>query len=99
MITVDVDPELQQRMPNCRGTRVTITQAEGMSNSWRVDAPRGHSSRGGATWEGLSEKWHDGLPECDVDRVISLGRGLDELEDVTVLAGAFQKIPITGDTG
>lgn len=91
MITVDVDPELQQRMPDGRGARVTISQADGRSNSWRVDAPRGHSSRGGATWEGLSEKWHDGLPECDVDRIIALGRGLDELEDVTILTGAFRK--------
>ena len=91
MITVDVDPELQQAMPNGRGARVTISQADGRSYSWRVDAPRGHSSRGGATWEGLSEKWHDGLPECDVDSILALGRGLDELEDVTILAGAFRK--------
>jgi len=91
MITVDVDPELQRDQPNGRGARVTITHRNGASSSARVDAPRGHSSRGGATWEGLSQKWHDGLPECDVDRIISLGRGLDDLDDVSILTGAFRK--------
>jgi 2-methylcitrate dehydratase PrpD len=91
-IAVDVDPELQEKQPNGRGARVTISLKDGATYSALVDAPRGHSQRGGASWSGLRDKWNDGLPDVDVDKVLSLGRDLDSLEDVTNLTEAFRKL-------
>jgi 2-methylcitrate dehydratase PrpD len=91
-IAVEVDPELQEKQPNGRGARVTISLKDGAAYSSLVDAPRGHSARGGASWPGLLEKWNDGLPDVDVDKVLRLGRELDDVEDVTSLTEAFRKI-------
>jgi 2-methylcitrate dehydratase PrpD len=88
-ITTGVDPDLERELPNGRGARVTITTAGGSTFSHRVDWPRGHSRRGGVTWADLSEKWHEGLPEYDVDRMLALAQGLDELDDVNELSNAF----------
>lgn len=88
-ITLGVDPGLQRDQPDGRGANVTITTAGGKTFSHRVDHPRGHSLRGGVTWPELSAKWRDGLPQYDVDRMLSLAQGLDELEDVNELADAF----------
>jgi 2-methylcitrate dehydratase PrpD len=88
-ITVGVDPGLERDLPDGRGSNVTITTARGSTFSRRVDWPRGHSRRGGVTWPELSEKWRDGLPGYDVDGMLVLGRSLDDLDDVRVLADAF----------
>jgi len=37
----------------------------------------------------LAEKWHGGLPEYDVDSMLALARGLDDVEDVKDLTDAF----------
>jgi 2-methylcitrate dehydratase PrpD len=89
-ITVGVDPELERDFPNGRGANVAVTTTAGSSFSHRVDWPRGHSRRGGVTWSDLSEKWHDALPECDIDRLIAIARGLDDLDHVRVLIDAFR---------
>ncbi len=88
-ITVGVDPDIQREAPLGRGSNVTIALADGARVSHRVDAPRGHSKRGRISWEDLGEKWHGGLPDCDVNKMIALARGLENLEDVRELAGAF----------
>ena len=88
-ITLGVDPGLQQDQPDGRGAKVTITTRTGSTVSQRVDWPRGHSRRGGVNWADLSEKWHDGLPQYDVDKILALAQGLDELGDVNELAEAF----------
>jgi len=86
---VGVDPGLNRDQPEGRGANVTITTTGGASQSHRVDAPRGHSARGGASWDDLHDKWRGGLPDCDVDRMVSLAQRLEHLEDATVLADAF----------
>ena len=58
--------------------------------STRVEHPRGHSRRGGLTWEELAGKWHEGLPECDVGKMLALAQRLDEIEDVTEFLDAFR---------
>jgi len=59
-----------------------------------LDAPRGHALRGGVTWADPYAKWQDGLPACDVDRMLSLARRLADVEDVRILASAFtQALP------
>ena len=68
---------------------MTITTANGSTVSRRVDYPRGHSRRGGVAWSDLSGKWHDGLPEYDVDRMLALAQRLEDLDDVNELSGAF----------
>jgi 2-methylcitrate dehydratase PrpD len=88
-VTVGVDPDLNRGQPNGRGAQVTITTADGSTVSRRIDHPRGHSRRGGVTWSDLSAKWHEGLPECDIERVVALAQRLDELDDVNVLADAL----------
>jgi 2-methylcitrate dehydratase PrpD len=88
-ITVGVDPDLDRELPDGRGANVAITTSTGAMFSRRVDWPRGHSMRGGVTWPDLAEKWNDALPGCDVGRALALARGLDELEDVSVLCDAF----------
>ena len=89
-ISVGVDPGLERDHPNGRGANVSITTVRGSTVSCRVDWPRGHSQRGGVTWSDLSEKWHDGLPECDVDRMLTLAQRLEDLEDVNDLSDAFR---------
>ena len=44
--------------------------------------PRGHSLRGGVSWSDLAGKWRDGLPDCDVGKMISLAQRLEDLEDI-----------------
>ncbi len=88
-IAVGVDPELEREYPNGRGSKVTIATRTGATYSRRVDWPRGHSRRGGASWEDLSAKWHDALPDQDVERMLALAQGLDELPDVRTLSDAF----------
>ncbi len=75
--------------PEGRGSNVTIVTSSGTNDSCRIDAPRGHSTRGGVTWSDLSEKWTDGLPGHDVARMIALTRRLEELDDVNELVLAF----------
>jgi len=87
-ITVGVAPDLQRDQPDGRGAKVDITVTSGVGFTHRVDWPRGHSRRGGVTWEYLSAKWHDALPGRDVDG-LQLARHLDDLEDSGVPAEAF----------
>jgi len=89
-VVVAVDPGLNQDDPDGRGANVSLTTADGQTVSRRVDHPRGHSRRGGVTWADLSEKWQDGLHGCDVDRMISLGQRLEDVDDVRELADAFR---------
>lgn len=89
MAVVGVDPELNRDNPEGRGANVTITTTAGSRFSHRVDAPRGHSSRGGVSWTELHDKWRDGLPDCNVDRMLSLAQRLEHLEDTKELADAF----------
>jgi 2-methylcitrate dehydratase PrpD len=88
-ITVGVDPGLERDLPNGRGANVAITTTLGSTLSHRVDWPRGHSRRGGVTWPDMAEKWRDGLPGHNVNPMIALTRGLDDLEDVKDLTDAF----------
>lgn len=89
-VTLKGDPELDRDQPNGRGAIVAITTRDGATVKLRIDHPKGHSLRGGVTWEDLAVKWREGLPECDIDRMISLAQRLDELEDVAELVDAFQ---------
>lgn len=91
-ITVGVDPDVDRDQPNGRGANVSITRMDGSAVSRRVDHPRGHSLRGAVTWDELSKKWHEALPECDIDKILSLAQRLEELEDVNELSGAFGSI-------
>jgi 2-methylcitrate dehydratase PrpD len=88
-ITVGVDPGLQRDQPDGRGANVAITTTSGSVLAHRVDWPKGHSRRGGVTWEDLSAKWHDALPDHDVDRALQFARRLDELDDAAVLADTY----------
>ena len=88
-IVLGVDPDLDRDQPNGRGSRVTVTTNDGRRVSLRLDAPRGHALRGGASWSELSAKWHDGLHGCDVDAMIALAQRLEDLDDVNVLTNAF----------
>lgn len=88
-VRVEVDAELQASQPNGRGSRVTIHTSDGAVYTQTVLAPRGHSSRGGLTWDDLREKWTDGMPERDIDRIISMGKQLDQLDDIRPLLDAF----------
>jgi 2-methylcitrate dehydratase PrpD len=92
-ITVGVDADLQREQPDGRGAVVAITTTSGSVQAHRIDWPKGHSRRGGVTWEDLSAKWHDALPGYDVDRALQLARGLDELDDTRVLAETYGSIP------
>jgi 2-methylcitrate dehydratase PrpD len=88
-ITVGIDPGLERDLPNGRGARVAITTTNGSVFAQRVDWPRGHARRGGTTWEELSAKWHDALPNRDVDRPLQLARRLEDLDDARALTDAF----------
>jgi 2-methylcitrate dehydratase PrpD len=86
---VGVDPGLNRDQPEGRGANVTVTTITGQHHAHRVDAPRGHSSRGGASWQDLHDKWRAGLPGCPVDAMTGLTQRLEHLEDTRVLADAF----------
>lgn len=88
-LTVGVDEGLDRDQPDGRGSNVTITIINGASASYGVDHPCGHSLHGGATWAEFSEKWHEGLPGCDVGRMVSLVQRLEDLDDVKELADSF----------
>ena len=92
-VTLGIDPDLQIDQPNGRGARVTITTQSGLTVSHRVDAPFGHSSRGGVTWPDLKAKWRDELPGCNVERLMQLAYRLEDLEDVSVFADCFASSP------
>jgi 2-methylcitrate dehydratase PrpD len=88
-VTLGVDPALEHDQPDGRGANVAIITAAGKRVSRRVDHPRGHSRRGGITWADLSDKWHDALRECEVDRMLAVAQGLDDLDDIKHLSEAF----------
>lgn len=90
LIDVRVDPEIQSENPNGRGARVTLTTSDGRTFSKRIDAPRGHSRRGEVSWEDLLEKWAEALPGCNVAQALRLAQGLEDLDDVALLADAFR---------
>jgi 2-methylcitrate dehydratase PrpD len=92
-ITAGVDPDLQRDQPDGRGANVTITTTSGAVLAHRVDWPRGHSRRGGVTWDDLSAKWHDALPAHAIDRALQLAQHLDELDDARELADLYGAIP------
>ena len=92
--SVAINPDLNREQPEGRGARVTIQTRDGRTLSHRVDAPRGHSRRGEPSWDDLAEKWRDGLPHCDVDRMVALARRLEDLDDVRLLIDAFQTAPV-----
>jgi len=88
-VTLRGHPDLDRDQPDGRGCIVTITTRNDAHVSARVDHPRGHSKRGGVTWEELAVKWREGLPERDVDRIVELAMGLEQVEDVRELLDAF----------
>lgn len=81
-VTLRGDAELDRDQPSGRGAIVAITTADGATVKMRVDHPKGHSLRGGVSWDDLARKWHEGLPECDVDRMLATFQRLEDLEDV-----------------
>lgn len=89
-ISVGIDPDLERDQPDGRGANVSITTDRRATVSRRVDWPRGHSRRGGVSWSDLSEKWHDGLPEYDIDRMLTLAQRLEELDDVSEFVSVFR---------
>jgi len=88
-VTLHGDADLDRDQPSGRGAIVRFTMADGSTLSHRVDHPRGHSLRGGVTWDELAVKWREGLPECDIDRMLALARGLEDVEDVNELVTTF----------
>jgi 2-methylcitrate dehydratase PrpD len=90
LVALRGDPDLDRDQPAGRGAIVKITTVNSSTVSMRVDHPKGHSRRGGVTWPDLSAKWHEGLPECDVDRMLSLAQRLEDIEDVNELLDAFR---------
>ena len=88
-VTAAGDADLDRDQPTGRGAIVRMTLTDGSTVSQRVEHPRGHSLRGGVTWDELAVKWQDGLPECDIDRMLALTRGLEDVEDVNELVTAF----------
>jgi 2-methylcitrate dehydratase PrpD len=84
------DPKLDRDQPKGRGAIVAITTTIGDTVKMRVEHPKGHSGRGGPTWEDLGAKWREGLPECDVDRMIALARRLEDIEDVSEFLDVFR---------
>jgi 2-methylcitrate dehydratase PrpD len=89
-VTLRADADLDRELPEGRAAIVRITLRDGTSYTERVDWPRGHSRRGGASWDDLAAKWHQGLPDRNVDRLIEMARGLENLEDVRELVTAFE---------
>jgi 2-methylcitrate dehydratase PrpD len=81
--------DLDRDQPDGRGAIVAITTADGTTATMRLDHPKGHSQRGGLTWDELTAKWQEGLPECDVVRMVDLARHLEDIEDVAEFLDAF----------
>jgi len=92
-VRVVVNPLLEARAPNGRGAVVTITTRDGRKVSEQVDHPRGHSARGGVSWDELAVKWRDAAPEQDVDSWIVASRKLGDLEHVGRLSNLFTNQP------
>lgn len=84
-VSLQGDPDLDRDQPAGRGAVVVITTTAGATVRLRVDHPKGHSLRGGVTWEDLAGKWQEAEPERDVDRMIATARRMHELEDVNEL--------------
>lgn len=85
-------PDLDRDQPAGRGAIVSVTTSDGSTFTHRVEHPRGHSHRGGVTWAELEEKWAEGLPECNVSKLVELAQGLEELEDVNEFLDAFVEV-------
>jgi 2-methylcitrate dehydratase PrpD len=83
------DAELDRDQPAGRGAIVAISTTDGNTVRLRVDHPRGHSLRGGVTWNDLAEKWREAVPERDVDRMIALAQRLHELDDINEFIDGF----------
>lgn len=88
-VTAFADPDLDRDQPEGRGAIVTITLQDGKSYSRRVEHPKGHSKRGGLTWDDLAQKWQEGLPGYDIDRMIATAQRLEQLDDVQELLDTF----------
>jgi 2-methylcitrate dehydratase PrpD len=88
-----VNPLLEAEAPDGRGAVVTIRTEEGETVSERVDHPRGHSARGGMTWDDLSAKWHEAEPRQDTDSWLAGARKLEDLENVVQLTRLFATQP------
>jgi hypothetical protein len=84
------DAELDRDQPEGRGSIVAITTVSGATMSKRVDYPKGHSARGGLTWDDLYGKWREGLPDIDVDKMLSTAQRLESLDDVNELLNIFR---------
>ena len=89
LVQLGIDPDLNREQPNGRGSHVHITTQDGRRVSRRVDAPRGHALREAVSWSDLADKWRDGLPDCNVEKMIALASRLEQLEDVHVLTEVF----------
>ncbi len=89
-ISVSGHADLDRDQPAGRGAIVTITTTAGAKMTKRVEHPKGHSLRGGATWPELAAKWREGLPECDNERMLGLAQRMHELDDVSELLDAFR---------
>ncbi|MGW1027857.1 MmgE/PrpD family protein [Streptomyces sp. NPDC002577] len=92
-ITVVVNPILEAQAPDGRGAVVTIRTEDGRTVAERLDHPRGHSARGGVTWDDLATKWREAQPDEDVGSWISGARKLEDLENVGQLVGLLSKQP------
>jgi len=93
LVTARSHPDLDRDQPEGRGAIVAITTSDGATVSARVDHPKGHSARGGLTWDDLHAKWREGLPECDVDKMIVIARRLEDIEDVAELLDTVKAEP------
>ncbi len=83
------DADFDRELPDGRGAIVRITSSTGHTFSSRVDWPRGHSKRGPVSWDDLSSKWHEALPQCDVHRMVEMARKLEDLHDVNTFVALF----------
>jgi 2-methylcitrate dehydratase PrpD len=88
-VTAHADADLDRDQPEGRGAVVTITLHDGRVLARRVEHPKGHSRRGGLTWDDLAHKWRQGLPGYDIDRMIATAQRLEQLDDVRELLDTF----------
>jgi 2-methylcitrate dehydratase PrpD len=89
-IALHGDEELDRDQPDGRGAIVAIKTVDGSTVSMRIDHPKGHSKRCGLTWSELAAKWHEGLPECNVDKMLSIAQRLDDVEDFSEFLDAVR---------
>jgi 2-methylcitrate dehydratase PrpD len=94
-VTAHADADLDRDQPEGRGAIVTITLHDGRTMSRSIEHPRGHSLRGGLTWDDLAHKWRQGLPGYDIDRMITMAQRLEQLDDVRELLDTF--VPTVGE--